>query len=98
MTPTAKRVLRRLSTGEAEDVLCEGSRCACGDLFISRRVVDELLRIVALDQAGDERIELYYINETGRALLRRPELETELQAALAARKPFSIISDRITAI
>lgn len=99
MTPSARRTLQELADDDDCDLVQERGVAYCGDRRTTTRVIDELIRLTAIkvnwcDQSGGGYIS-YGINETGLALLRRPDLEQELQRAIAARAPFSIINDRI---
>lgn len=100
MTPGARRVLEDLAADEECDLVQDGIRAYCGQRQTTPRVVMELLRTMAISRSWGEGGATYYaINETGRALLRRPELEEELQAVLFGRGgSFSIVNDRIVAI
>lgn len=104
MTPGARKVLQELADDETADLLREGRTVYCGNRQTTCRVVDELLGVLAISilyRDGFETPTTYYgINDTGRALLRRPELETEIQAMLWAktRTPFQIINDRVVAL
>lgn len=101
MTPGAKRVLQELAGDEECDLVQEGRAVYCGNRQTTSRVVNELLNILALSITsadGFQRKTTYYgINDIGRAILRRPELEIEIQRVMYAeeRKPFSIVNDRI---
>lgn len=101
MTPGAARVLKELAEDESADLLKEGNIVYCGSRQTTCRVVDELLNLLAISilyRDGLETPTTYYgINETGRALLRRPELEQEIQRVIFSKKrePFQIIDDRI---
>jgi hypothetical protein len=104
MTPGAKRVLEDLRDIEDCDLCAEGIYVYCGDRQTTHKVLRELLWLMAVRVTWNEGRSMYYgINETGEALLRRPELEQELKAAIgaSARKktgPFSIINDHIVFI
>ena len=108
MTPGAKRVLEDLVADEDCDLAQEGLAVYCGTRRTNVRVLKELLELVAVSitfGSGNgllkEKGPTYFgINDTGRALLRRPELEDELRRALYAtpRRPFSIRNDRIILI
>lgn len=99
MTPGARRVLQELSDDEDCDLVTSGRLAYCGNRATTRRVVNELLGCMAISVSWKEtETSVYYcINDTGRALLRRPELETEIAAAIG-RGPFSIIADKIVFI
>lgn len=101
MTPGARRVLQELADDEACDLLRDGGTVYCGNRQTTTKIVDELLGLLAISilyRDGFETPTTYYgINSTGRALLRRPELEQELLTVIYSkqRKPFQIIDDRI---
>lgn len=104
MTPGAKRVLEDLRDDEECDLVAEGIYVYCGERQTTHKVLRELLWLTAVKVSWETGGSIYYdINDTGLALLRRPELEPELQAAIgkAALKktgPFSIVNDRIVYI
>jgi hypothetical protein len=99
LRPAAKRVLKDLAADADCDVLCDRNRCCCGTRPVARRVIDDLLRLLALDLVYNEGdIELYHINDTGLSLLRRPELEHELHAVLIRQTPFSVVNDRVVSV
>lgn len=98
MTPGAKRTLDELSSGEDCDILCDGVVCYVGSRRTTWSVVYELLRIIAIDDVSDsDKLKRYILNDTGRSLLRRPELEAELKEVLwsKTRKNFAVINDRV---
>lgn len=98
MTPGAKRAIEKLSSKEDCDILCEGKTCYVGSRQTTWNVVYELLRIIAIDDVSDsDKIKRYILNDTGRALLRRPELEAELKEVLwsKTRRNFAVINDRV---
>lgn len=90
MTPGARRVLKELAEDEDCDLVQEGRVVYCGNRQTTSRVVNELLGFQTA-------FTLYGINDTGRALVRRPELEDELLKVIYSRdrKPFQIINDRV---
>lgn len=98
MTPGAKRALEKLASKDDCDILCEGKVCYVGSRQTTWNVVYELIRIIAIDDVSDsEKIKRYIINDTGHAILRRPELEAELKEALwtTKRRNFAVTNDRV---
>ena len=101
MTPGARRVLEELAADEECDLVQEGRTVYCGSRQTTSRVVNELLNLMALSITSadgfQQKITYYGINDIGHAILRRPELETEIRRAIYAkeRKPFSIVGDKI---
>ena len=98
MTPGAKRVLLELAEDEDKDILVEGRLAYVGNRQTTVMVVNELLRLTALDVVDrDDKTQRYTISATGHSLIRRPALEMELLRRFASlrRKPFTIIGDRI---
>ncbi len=97
LTPAMLRLLKKMAINSpAEDdgdneVICEGGICYIGTRRIQRATVDGLLRLCLIAQfdygAGAE---YFCINQTGRSVLRRPELTEELRSALIRGKPFTI--------
>jgi len=96
MTPGARLVLQELTDDDDSDLVVSGREVYCGDRPTTRRVVNELLGCLAISVSWKEtETSIYYaINSTGRSLLRRPELETEIAAAIG-KGNFSIIDDKI---
>ncbi len=100
VTPAENRTLCELieiaaADGDAE-IVCEGRECWVGSRRISKRTVNGLLRLMAISRSsygGDDAMELYTINLTGRSLIARPAFEAELLAAIAKRKPFMVTED-----
>lgn len=95
MSPAATKVLQELAADEDRDIVCDGNACYCGDRRFARRTLNELLRLTALAGSGGDRVEYYIINSTGHALLRRPDLEWEINEAITRRVRFSIVADRV---
>jgi len=99
MTPGAMRVLRELAEDEHRDLVREGIVAYCGPRRTKASVVTELIGCMAIKPAWPQEgpgARYYVINETGRAILRRPELEQELQLAVMGHDgPFQIVNDRI---
>lgn len=101
MTPGARRVLEELAAGDDIDLAQEGMFAYCGNRPTTARVVNELLGLMAISVIYRDGFKTtfttYGINDIGRAILRRPELEAELQEAIFARrsKPFQVVNDRI---
>lgn len=98
MTPGARKVLSELAADEDCDLVQEGVVAYCGDRRTTPRVVKELLWCLAISVSWNEGTSaIYYaINGTGRSILRRPELEQEIFAALGKKDfAFSIKNDRV---
>lgn len=97
MTPGALRTLQDLAIDEDIDILVEGRLAFVGNRQTTRRVVNELLGILALDVVDrDTTTTRYTISATGHSIIRRPALEVELlKRLMARRRPFTIIGDRI---
>lgn len=96
MTPAATRLLTAMRD-EEEDLVCDRLECWVGLTRFSRRTVTALLRLTAISECrfpgGGE---TYTLNDTGRALLRRPELEAELMnTLLKGSGSFTIRDDRV---
>ncbi len=104
MTPGARRVLEELAADEDCDLAQEGRVVYCGTRQTTVRVVNELLEMLAISilyrDGFKTAFTTYGINDIGRSLLRRPELEDELRKAVYAKKrrPFSVKDDRISFI
>lgn len=99
MKPGARRVLQELADDDDCDLVTSGRLAYCGNRPTTLRVVNELLGCMAISISWKEtETSIYYaINDTGRSLLRRPELEGEIYAAIGGG-PFSIIDDKIVHI
>lgn len=101
MTPGARQVLADLAADEDIDLAQEGWLAYVGNRQTTVRVVKELLGLCALKilyrDGFRTAFTTYGINDIGRALLRRPELEAELQKVFYSRNPrsFEVIDDRI---
>lgn len=98
MTPGARRVLERLAADDDCDIAAERGVVYCGNQRTTQKVVHELLWLMAISVPygnPDDSYCVYTINETGRSLLRRPELEAELKAAIAKGAPFTLANDQI---
>lgn len=85
-----------LEDDENGELVCEGRTCYLGYRRVGRAVADDLLRCAAIktDQTS-ENVYRYIIIETGKAIVRRPELADEVVRAVFAGKPFDIVNDRI---
>lgn len=101
MTPGAKRVLEDLAKDDDCDLIQEGRHVYCGNRPTTPRVINELLSMMAVSilytDGFKTKVTNYGINGTGRAILRRPELEDEIQRQIFSRdhRPFQIVNDRI---
>ena len=97
MTPGARRVLQELADDEHCDLVAEGIQVWCGQRQTTRRVLNQLLWCVAISISWSEGKATYYcINDTGRAILRRPELEDEIhRTLLSGNGAFTIRDDAL---
>lgn len=97
MRPAAMRCLRELAADEECDIIRERGTVFCGDTRIASRTLDELLCATAVSRINASHgIELFVLNSTGRAILRRPELADEITAAILSNQgPFTIRDDRV---
>jgi hypothetical protein len=76
-------------------LLVEGRRCYFGITPIHRSTFNALVRVTALSKAY-EGGPYWIINDTGRAIARRPELAAEVFVAIyTGLGSFSIIDDHI---
>lgn len=80
---------------EDAEVVCDGLECWVGLRRISRRTVDGLLRLTAISPEKFDKSSVYVLNDTGRALLKRPDLATELRLALYQGRSFTIENEQI---
>lgn len=75
--------------------MVEGWKCYCGLTPIHRSTVNSLIRCTAISRAYDDG-PYFVINDTGRAIARRPELADEVYTAIiGGRGSFSIRDDRL---
>lgn len=101
MSPGAKRILEELAADEECDLVQEGNQAYCGNRRTAVRTINQLLGLMAISILSQDGFRsaftIYGINDIGRSLLRRPELETELMLAIYAekRKPFHVINDKL---
>lgn len=82
-----------------EEIVCEGVQCWIGTRQTSWGLVRGLLRLLALKDVSDTKgLQRFTINDTGRAILRRPELENEITYHILKGKPFTVVNDHIKAL
>ena len=89
------RTAEQKETYDDAEIVCDGSECWVGLRRISRRTVDGLLRLAAISPEKFDKSSVYVLNDTGRALLKRPELATELRLALYQGRSFTIENEHI---
>lgn len=92
--------MRELADDPDCDIAEEYGQIYCGNRRTTKRVINELLSLTAIkctyrDQIPSGGYTLYGINETGKALLRRPILADELSRALLKGERFTVIDDRV---
>lgn len=99
MTPGARKVLQELADDDDCDLVHSGRSSYCGNRPTTKRVINELLGCMAISVTWKEtETSIYYgINDTGRSILRRPELEREIYASIGGG-PITIINDKIVRI
>lgn len=99
MRPSTLRVLKLMAENKDTDdgeLVQETRQTWIGNEQVGGAIVNELLRLVAIkDVSGSETFHRYVINSTGEALLRRPQLEQELQQVLLTGRPFRIYNDKV---
>ncbi len=110
MTPGARRLLQAMADAEREaertgeweaaELVCEGWQVGLGLERFHRSSVNQLLEYLAIRALPDigETLWRFQISDTGRAILRRPQLEQEIRAALLSGQPFTIKGNRIAAL
>jgi hypothetical protein len=106
LTPGTYQALREMSDAatrgdyEGAEIVCGGKECWLGDRRVQRRTVIWLLRMMAISDRSEEgaALERYCINDTGRAILRRPALVGDINRALVAGGAFRIENDQIIAL
>lgn len=82
------------------DLVCEGGICYFGSERVQRSTVEELLRCTAISISWGEigGYVAFSINDTGRAIARRPDLEDDVCRALMRGGSFSIRNDQLVDI
>lgn len=90
MTPGAHRLLTEMTGGE--EVVCESRECWIGLRQTTWAMVRQLIGMMAISKtsAPNDSFQRFAINDTGRHILARPELENEIYEAVRKRKPFTI--------
>lgn len=91
LNPSALRCLRDMLDDPIEtDILCDGGTIYWGHRPISRATLNLLLRALAIKDVGEGgRCERYVVKEDyAQAILRRPALADELEAAIYAGRSF----------
>lgn len=97
------RVLSAMAAAERADdiedaeIACEGLQCWIGCDRISRSTVNALLRLTAVSDTSlsEHGIQRYSLNDVGRALHLRPEIEDEVRGMLMRGKQFTIYGNRV---
>lgn len=78
------------------EIVCDGLACWLGDRQISRSTVAVLLHHLAIKDVSDVKgIDRYAINETGEAIVRRPQLAYEILEAVKVGRAFTTVDDRV---
>lgn len=100
LTPAMLRLLRLMHEAETADrlddaeLVCEGARCWVGEVCTTKATANRLLRLTLISESSfGSGTQVFTLNSTGRAVLRRPALASELEAALLSSKPFTIGAD-----
>jgi hypothetical protein len=89
------RLMAESPEGKGE-LACEGIQCYLGTVRVHSSTVKQLVRCMAIRRLmPDEGLAYYVISNTGRSILRRPELASEVIAAMLAGRRFNIRDDRI---
>lgn len=103
MTPAARRVLEIMAECSVVDeeyepeIVVEGRGCWLGMQRIAYRTFEQLLLCVAIKDVSDVKgsVQRYAINDTGKAIYRRPALEDEVRRALRTGGSFTIRDDHL---
>lgn len=105
MTPRARELLCKMAAARGvenyddAEIIHDAGSYWCGNEKTSWQVVKSLLQCGAVSHNKDGGCDHYPINETGGAIVRRPELEAELLAVyFGAGGAFSIRDDRMVPI
>jgi hypothetical protein len=74
LSKRATEILTHLRDDEDPDLICFKNECWCGEEKTSKRVVNELLRLVLIseDSGFGEKVQRYHINEWGLKVLENP--------------------------
>lgn len=82
---------------EGAEIVCGSRECWLGYRRVQRGTVRKLLRMLAISDRSEEgaALERYAINDTGRAILRRPALVGDINRALISGGAFKIADDQL---
>lgn len=98
LSPRALAVLQMASYLD-EEIVAEGIACFVGEERTTWGVVRQLLHCLALSDVSDTKgIKRFVVSSSGEAILRRPDLATEIAAAVLGGINFTIRDDRVVPI
>lgn len=84
---------------EDAELVCEGRSTWLGEDKVQRRVVDELLSLVAIKDTNEsEKISRFIINGVGRAIVDNPDIARQVRIALKTGGPFTIHNGKVEPI
>ncbi len=105
MKPSSKKCLSTMVQQEAlenwlgAELVCDKTTCYLGTKRIYWHTVKELLLLMAIRSVGSEGgVQRYTINSLGRSLLRRPEIEKEIKAAIMQGGSWTVEENRVVRI
>ena len=80
---------------EDAEIVCDGGLCYLGLRRVHPGSINRLLHMMAISDRSDSDVRRYCINDTGRAIVRRPAIVQEIMWATAQKKAFTIRDDRV---
>jgi hypothetical protein len=101
LSEAAHRALAEMHEAEVADnhedaeIVCDGGECWLGVRRVNRNTVNALLEVLAVRHDTLGGADHYTLNDTGRSILARPELSTDIRMAVVAGKPFTIENNRV---
>lgn len=86
LSKRATEILKHLRDDPDPDLICCKGECWCGEEKTSKRIVNELLRLVLISEDGgyglDDKVQRYHINEWGLKVLNNPNFLKEILSIL----------------
>lgn len=96
MLTSAQTDILRLMVDTEEELVAEGLVVWVGERRSSRGTLKALLRCCAIKDVSDVKgLQRFAANDAASAILRRPELADEIEAAVMRRLTFTIRADQV---